>query len=197
MALCTLLLDYSMLILAPLITFILSKVDVVAPGSNFTVATTSPPPPEHLVSMGFLEIYASQTMVICVGVVTGLAVLLSLLHCILALGERGEPVWAPWEDESTRVAEPRNVAIFNSGARRRETGNRSIRDRPVRSAPESTGIMLGEHYYPPTEGIEMSPRPERARSTTGMAHNANFQDLSADSDASEEEDDRKTVYFDH
>jgi hypothetical protein len=116
--------DYLLLVLAPLITFLFSKVQVFAPLSKYVVLYDAiPAPAELLISTKYLEIYANHNLT--VALVLGISIL-SILHLsyfIYAVWRPPMPIHLPWITEHETSRNPKED---KSRARSRITRSRIV-----------------------------------------------------------------------
>ena len=76
--------DYLLFLLAPLITYFCSKIQIFAPQSNYVVANSTPAASDALLRTKYIEIYANHKLALEFALGTGTLCMLHLVYCAAA-----------------------------------------------------------------------------------------------------------------
>jgi hypothetical protein len=105
----SLLFDYLLLLLAPLITYLLSKVQIFAPQSKYVVVhDASAAPADLIISTKYLEIYANHNLAATLLISLSVLSILHLVYFIYAVWQPLQPVSLPWRTEFEAYGNPKD-----------------------------------------------------------------------------------------
>jgi hypothetical protein len=105
----SLLFDYLLLLLAPLITYLLSKIQIFAPRSKYVVVhDASAAPADLITSTKYLEIYANHNLTVALLISLSVLSLLHLVYFIYAFWQPLQPVNLPWRTEFEAYGNPKD-----------------------------------------------------------------------------------------
>jgi hypothetical protein len=105
----SLLFDYLLLLLAPLITYLLSKVQIFAPQSKYVVVhDASAAPADLIISTKYLEIYANHNLAATLLISLSVLSILHLVYFIYAVWRPLQPVSLPWRTEFEAYGNPKD-----------------------------------------------------------------------------------------
>lgn len=102
--------DCLLLLLAPLVTLLLSKIQIFTPQSKYVVVhDPNPAPADLLISTQYLEVYANHNL--AVGLLIGLSILsiLHLTYFVYASWQPPLPVSVPWKTEFETCRNSKNM----------------------------------------------------------------------------------------
>ena len=135
--------DYLLFVLAPLITYLLSKIQLFAPQSKyFVVHDARPTPADLIISTKYFEIYAPHNPIVALVVSLSVLSILHLGYLIYAIRQPPVSVKLPWK---TEVAANTTLKIKAVLARR------NITLRGVNSVIQSQLPELSLYRVPLTE----------------------------------------------
>jgi hypothetical protein len=191
--------DYILLLLAPLITYLFSNVQVFAPNSTYVgVHDASPAPADLLISSKYLEIYANHNLVVAFLISLSILSILHLLYFVYAFRQPPMPVrllWKP-EFEAHGNQEDEGTLATDKTTRRGviDVLQNQLRGHSVRrsSLMYSTTAESDTSQHGDIELKELTmPRSAHIRDTTTIQSQRAIFDRRH---RTEEDDDWKTVY---
>lgn len=101
--------DYLLLLLAPLITYLLSKIQIFAPRSKYVVVhDASAAPTDLIISTKYLEIYANYNLTVALLISLSVLSILHLAYFIYAVWQPLQPVNLPWRTEFEAYGNPKD-----------------------------------------------------------------------------------------
>jgi hypothetical protein len=105
----SLLFDYLLLLLAPLITYLFSKIQIFAPRSKYVVVhDASAAPADLIISTKYLEIYANHNLTVALLISLSVLSILHLAYFIYAVWQPLQPVSLPWRTEFEAYGNPKD-----------------------------------------------------------------------------------------
>ena len=110
----SLLFDYFLMLLAPLIAYLLSKIQIFAPRSKYVVVhDASAAPADLIISTKYLEMYANHNLTVALLIGLSVLCILHLVYFVYAVWQPLQPVNLPWRTEFEAYRNPkdeRNIA---------------------------------------------------------------------------------------
>jgi hypothetical protein len=112
----SLLFNYLLLLLVPLITYLLSKIQIFAPRSKYVVVhNASAAPADLIISTKYLEIYANHNLTAALLISLSVLSILHLAYFIYVVWQPLQPVNLPWRTEFEAYGNPKDEGTLARG----------------------------------------------------------------------------------